>query len=141
MTQPIILVLAGGAANRFWPLRDKQLVKFGDQSLLERHMRQLQAVGCDRFVVVVRPDMAAEVQTAASHINAEVRIATQANPRGMGDAVLSAVDDLRSLGDAPIYVTQAHDVVEPRFHAGVLSAWADRESRVAGVVAAKRVES
>ncbi len=138
MTQPIVLVLAGGAANRFWPLRDKQLIEFGSQSLLERHLHTLRALGCDRFVVVVRPDMADDVREIGARIDGEVRLAVQATARGMADAVLAAAAGLTSFGDAPVYVTQAHDVVEASMHAGLLEAWSTRENGVFGLLAAQR---
>src|SRR3990172_3137516 len=62
MTQPIVLVLAGGASTRFWPLRDKLFIELGGQSLLGRHLRALRELGCERFVVVTRPDTAASVE-------------------------------------------------------------------------------
>ena len=46
MSQPTVLVLAGGASNRFWPLRDKPLLRLGAYTLLERHLRQLSDLGC-----------------------------------------------------------------------------------------------
>src|SRR3972149_5061813 len=59
MTQPIVLVLAGGASTRFWPLRDKLFIELGGQSLLGRHLRALRELGCERFVVVTRPEAGA----------------------------------------------------------------------------------
>jgi bifunctional UDP-N-acetylglucosamine pyrophosphorylase/glucosamine-1-phosphate N-acetyltransferase len=141
MTQPHVLILAGGAAHRFWPLRDKQLIEFGSHSLLGRHVSQLRALGCDRFTVVVRPDMRDAVLALGAGSGDDVRIVEQARPLGMGDAVLSARDALLESGDAPVYVTQAHDVLEPDFHAGMLGAWAARDAAVAGLVAAARMQA
>jgi bifunctional UDP-N-acetylglucosamine pyrophosphorylase/glucosamine-1-phosphate N-acetyltransferase len=141
MTQPVVLVLAGGVSSRFWPLRDKLLIEFGAHSLLERHLLALANLGCDRIVVVTRPDLVETVQAIGVPIDADVRIALQPEARGMADAVLSARPALEALGDGPLYITQAHDVVEGRLHAEVLESWARRDSDTAGILAAARVKS
>jgi bifunctional UDP-N-acetylglucosamine pyrophosphorylase/glucosamine-1-phosphate N-acetyltransferase len=56
----------------------------------------------------------------------------------MADAVLSAREALDAFGDAPLYLTQAHDVVEQKLHEGMLEAWSRREGDVFGLVAAQR---
>ena len=32
---PVLIILAGGASSRMWPLREKSLLKFGEQPLLQ----------------------------------------------------------------------------------------------------------
>lgn len=140
MTQPVVLVLAGGVSSRFWPLRDKLLIEFGSQSLLERHLRALGELGCDRVVVVTRPDLTETVETIGGRIDADVRVALQPEARGMADAVLCAREALTGFGDGALYITQAHDVVERRLHEEMLRAWASREGATAGVLAAARVQ-
>jgi bifunctional UDP-N-acetylglucosamine pyrophosphorylase/glucosamine-1-phosphate N-acetyltransferase len=137
MSRPTVLVLAGGASNRLWPLRDKLLIEFGAQSLLERHLRQLRALHCDRFVVVARPDNAAAIEALLASLGARCRVAVQPDPLGMADAVLCAREALQALDADSLYVTQAHDVVGPVLHTAVLDAL---ESGIAaGYVAAQRV--
>jgi len=140
MTQPVVLVLAGGVSSRFWPLRDKLLIEFGAQSLLERHLRTLADLGCDRIVVVTRSDLAKTVEGIGARVDADVRIALQPEAKGMADAVLCARPALEALGDGPLYITQAHDVVERRLHAEVLETWARRDGATAGIIAAVRVK-
>jgi bifunctional UDP-N-acetylglucosamine pyrophosphorylase/glucosamine-1-phosphate N-acetyltransferase len=140
MTQPVVLVLAGGVSSRFWPLRDKLLIEFGSQSLLERHLRALAELGCDRIIVVTRPDLAGTVETIGARIDADVRIALQPEAKGMADAVLCARPALEAFGDGALYITQAHDVVERRLHAEMLEGWAKREGSTAGILAAARVK-
>ena len=141
MTQPVVLVLAGGVSSRFWPLRDKLLFEFGSQSLLERHLRALTEHGCDRIVVVTRPDLTSAIEAITSRIDAQVRIALQPEARGMADAVLCARPALEGFGEDAVYVTQAHDVVEGRLHAEMLRAWGDRDGGTAGLLAAARVSA
>lgn len=140
MSQPTVLVLAGGVSNRFWPLRDKLLMRFGAYTLLERHVRQLRGLGCERFVVVARPETATAVTSMLAGLG-DVSVVVQPQALGMADAVLSARDALLANGDAAVYVTQAHDVVEAQMHAGVLNAWSQRDGSVAGLFAAQRTAS
>ncbi|HEX5367980.1 MAG TPA: NTP transferase domain-containing protein [Dehalococcoidia bacterium] len=141
MSQPVVLVLAGGVSSRFWPLRDKLLIEFGSQSLLERHLRALSDLGCDHIIVVTRPDLADTVSKLGDGIAADVRVALQSEAKGMADAVLCARPALESYGDCSIYITQAHDLVERRLHADLLLEWSHRTSSVAGIIAAARVAS
>src|ERR1051325_10899183 len=140
MTQPTVLVLAGGVSKRFWPLRDKLLLRFGAYTLLERHVRQLRDLGCERLVIVVRPETQAEVTAMMAGLG-DVRVVVQNEALGMADAVLSAREALTAHGDGAVYVTQAHDVVESQMHAGLLDAWAHRDTSVAGLLAAQRVST
>lgn len=140
MTQPVVLVLAGGVSSRFWPLRDKLLIEFGSQTLLERHLRALGELGCDRIVVVTRPDLAETVTAIGARIDAKVDIALQQDAKGMADAVLCARSALEHYGDGALYITQAHDVVERRLHAEMLESWARRDGDTAGLLAASRVK-
>src|SRR5687767_5730770 len=140
MSQPTVLVLAGGVSKRFWPLRDKLLLRFGAYSLFERHIRQLRDLGYERFVIVARPETQADVAMMTAGLG-EVRVVVQEQALGMADAVLSAREALTAGGDTAVYVTQAHDVVESTMHAGLLDAWANRDATVAGLVAAQRVSS
>src|SRR5690242_11726132 len=109
MTQPTVLVLAGGVSSRFWPLRDKLLLRFGAYTLLERHVRQLRDLGCERFVIVARPETAGEVTAMTARLG-DVGVVVQEQALGMGDAVLKAREELTRHGDSAVYVTQAHDV-------------------------------
>jgi len=139
LSRPVVIVLAGGISSRLWPLRDKLFLEFGSQTLLERHVRMLSALGCERFVVVVRPEGAERVQAMLGLPGIEVRLAQQPEARGMADAVLRTRPALDALGDQPIYVTQAHDVVDPEMHQRLLDAW-ENTGGLEGVLAASRVD-
>lgn len=136
---PVVIVLAGGAANRLWPLRDKLLIEYGAQSLLERHLAMLQGLDCRRFIVVARPDMREAVAQISQRLNIEAHVVEQVEARGMADAVLCALPLLERLGDTPTYITQAHDVVDVGLHREVLSR--SRAGDFDGLIAASRVQS
>jgi len=140
MSQPVVIVLAGGASHRFWPLRDKPLVRLGSQTLIERHLRALRDLGCERFVVVVRPETVEALSELSRSLDAEVALAVQDEALGMANAVLAARPALERFGDASVYVTQAQDIVEQRLHRELLGAWEHREGSLAGLIAAVRVE-
>lgn len=139
MSRPTVLVLAGGVSNRFWPLRDKLFIPFGTASLLERHLLQLRALGCTKFVVVARRENLDEIMALKPVLNADLQVAVQDEARGMADAVLCARDALAATKNDSLYVTQAHDVVSSVLHQAMLGAL--DSNRASGYVAAQRVTS
>ena len=141
MSRPLVLVLAGGASNRFWPLEDKPFLPFAGTCLLERHLRALRDLGCKRFVVVVRPGAEGRAsEIGAGLALAEVSIAVQEEAAGMADAVLRAAPAFGGPGAAGLYVTQAQDVVDARLHEGMLAAASSTPATFA-TIAAARVKS
>src|SRR5690242_4680432 len=110
-----VVVLAGGASNRFWPLTDKPLVRFGASTLLERHLAILRDAGATRFVVVARPENADTI----GHMSAtggDLTVVVQPEARGMADALLCARAAIGAEPVGPLYITQAQDIVEPSLH-------------------------
>jgi NDP-sugar pyrophosphorylase family protein len=141
MNRPVVLVLAGGVSSRFWPLRDKLMLPFGPQSLLERHLQMLAELECERVILVSRPDDVERLRAVAAGFPGEMSVAVQPEPKGMADAVLSSCGELERHGDCPVFVTQAHDVAEKRLHAEMLERWEDNPGQIGGLIAAARVES
>jgi NDP-sugar pyrophosphorylase family protein len=139
MSRPAVIVLAGGVSSRFWPLRDKLLLPFGSQNLLERHIQMLAELECERVILVSRPDDVERLRAVAAAFPGEMSIAVQAEPRGMADAVLSARAELERYGDGPVYVTQAHDVAEKLLHAEMLERWEGNPGQLGGLIAAAPV--
>jgi UDP-N-acetylglucosamine diphosphorylase / glucose-1-phosphate thymidylyltransferase / UDP-N-acetylgalactosamine diphosphorylase / glucosamine-1-phosphate N-acetyltransferase / galactosamine-1-phosphate N-acetyltransferase len=134
-TKPALVVLAGGASSRMWPLREKSLIRFGSQTLLERQLDSLAGVGFEQAVIVTNPgnhDAVAELTAAVAGMT--VQLATQAEPKGMGDALLQTRAAVEALNANAVYVTQVHDVVELALHHNILSAYAadPTQSYIAG---------
>jgi bifunctional UDP-N-acetylglucosamine pyrophosphorylase/glucosamine-1-phosphate N-acetyltransferase len=148
LTLPLVLVLAGGASNRFWPLRDKLFVEFGAMSLLERHLRALKDAGFERFVVISSLDAQERIDRLAPAIGLrELYVVLQAEPRGMADAVLCARSEIQAMGAHGVYITQAHDVIDPAFHKDIAARWQklilrepQDERSVSGLIAAARTQ-
>lgn len=132
MRAPIALVLAAGSSSRLWPLRDKALVPLGAETILVRHLRLLAEAGiAEAIVVASRENEGALIAELARVPELRTRLACQDPARsGMGAAVLAGAALLEP--GAPLYVTQAHDVVEPGLHARVLAAGDGRTGVLAG---------
>ena len=122
---PVVIVLAGGANSRFWPLEQKTLFEFMGESLLARHIRILREMGCQDFILIANPDNAALLSglvSALPGINAVT--VTQERPLGMGDALMCAEPLLREkFAGRALYVTQAHDVADSALHSSMLGSY------------------
>jgi NDP-sugar pyrophosphorylase family protein len=115
------IILAGGESSRMHPLGDKSLQRFMGQTLLARHMQILQQAGVREMIIVTSPrnDAAARAECAALAGDLAVRFVTQPEPLGMGDAAARALATLAP--DAAVYLTQAHDLLDPAFHQAMLA--------------------
>lgn len=124
MTQtPLLVILAGGASSRMWPLREKSLIRFGDEPLLVTQLKRYVALGLREVVIVASPDNRADIEGLARGVaQLNVQIVVQEEPKGMGDAVLKVEPALANRADGAIYITQVHDVVDDRLHLDMLSA-------------------
>jgi bifunctional UDP-N-acetylglucosamine pyrophosphorylase/glucosamine-1-phosphate N-acetyltransferase len=134
--QPVLIVLAGGASSRMWPIREKSLLRFGAEPLLVAQLRRSIALGLQHVIVVANPDSQAEIRAAVAQIEgAHIQVVVQPEPRGMGDAILRAAPLLPASAGQPLFITQVHDVVDDTLHAHLLRAFAanPRASYLAGV--------
>ncbi len=112
---PVAIVLAGGANRRFWPMTQKSLLNFGDESLLDRHVKALSAAGFINVIIVGNPDNADRLSAiAAATTGSRINIVVQPTPEGMGDAILQCAPLVRERfpGQA-ILISQVHDLVDP----------------------------
>lgn len=125
-THPHLLILAGGASSRMWPLREKSLIRFGSSSpaepLLISQLRRYQALGFTDVVIVGNPDNHADIAALTEGLALRVQVAVQPEPNGMGDAILRAADLIPP--DAPLYINQVHDVVDDSLHRAILDGFA-----------------
>ncbi|MCS6835276.1 MAG: sugar phosphate nucleotidyltransferase [Anaerolineae bacterium] len=122
---PLLVVLAGGVSSRMWPLREKSLLRFGDEPLLVSQLRASESLGLREVVIVANPEnetlIRQQVSLLSDHI--AVNVVVQQEARGMGDALLQIAP---ALGDDPeraLMITQVHDVVEESLHAALLAAY------------------
>ncbi|MCL4248667.1 MAG: NTP transferase domain-containing protein [Anaerolineae bacterium] len=121
---PILIILAGGASSRMWPLREKSLLRFGTEPLLFVQLRRYQALGFHEIVIISNPENRADIAALAAQIpQLNVRVVVQHEAKGMGDALLQAAPALPSRPGIPLYITQVHDVVDDQLHMDMLQAW------------------
>jgi len=136
MQNPTLIVLAGGASSRLWPLREKSLLRFGAHPLLVEQLRRYQALGFTEAVLVGNPDNAQTLRDLAAGIDGlHTQVVIQPEPKGMGDALLKAAPILTLNPHTSIYITQVHDVTDLSLHESVLAAYHDNPlaSYLAGV--------
>lgn len=117
---PILIILAGGASSRMWPLQEKSLIKFGQDPLLLTQLRRYESLGFSEAVIVGNPHNIEDMRTIAEQSNLKISVAVQENPIGMGDAVLQAAPQI-SNRDSAVYITQVHDVTDIKLHNDMLN--------------------
>jgi len=122
MTQlPLLTILAGGASSRMWPLREKSLLRFGDEPLLLSQLRRYESLGFHEAIIVANPTSADDIRTLVAEAGDDIRVqvAVQETPQGMGDAILQTAPLVTDSSRA-IYITQVHDVVDDSLHVDIL---------------------
>jgi NDP-sugar pyrophosphorylase family protein len=141
MTQtPTLIILAGGASSRMWPLREKSLIRFGAESLLLTQLRRYQALGFADVIIVANPENEPDIHAQVQAIeDLQVRVVVQEQPRGMGDALLQAAPLFADRPDVPVYINQVHDVVELALHERMLAQFRAKPDE--SILAAMAVES
>ncbi|MEO8611614.1 MAG: sugar phosphate nucleotidyltransferase [Chloroflexota bacterium] len=121
---PVLVILAGGASSRMWPLREKSLLRFGTESLLVGQLQRYRALGFQEAVIVANPENQVDITQLISQITSmNIRLVVQPEPKGMGDALLRAETALADRPGAPIYINQVHDVVDDKLHMDLLAAF------------------
>ena len=129
MDTPTLIILAGGASSRMWPLREKSLLRFGDQPLLLAQLARYQSLGFSEAVIVGNPENTELIRELTSDVSGMiVKVGTQPEPKGMGDALLRAGESLPLDQHPAIYVTQVHDVTDMALHESILAAYRDDPS-------------
>ena len=118
---PILIILAGGASSRMWPLREKSLIKFMQAPLLLMQLRRYESLGFSDAVLVGNPHNIDDLRAIGAQSALSIDYANQEEPIGMGDAVLRAAAKIRDRRDEAIYITQVHDVTDIRLHEDMLA--------------------
>jgi bifunctional UDP-N-acetylglucosamine pyrophosphorylase/glucosamine-1-phosphate N-acetyltransferase len=136
---PTMIILAGGANSRFWPLREKSLYPFMGETLLEKQLKVYHAAGFERAIIVANPDNRPMIESVLGEleIGLETGIVVQREPLGMGHAILQTAALLEGMGYPPVYICQVNDVVEPSLHHELMKAY--RGGRAASYLAGYQV--
>lgn len=135
MTSPILIILAGGASSRMWPLKEKSLLKFGQEPLLLSQLRRYETLGFKEAVIVGNPENLSDLQMLSAQSGLKVQVTVQEKAIGMGDAILQAAALLQGREEEAIYITQVHDVTDLSLHENILQAYIKnpKASYMAGV--------
>lgn len=138
---PTLVILAGGANTRFWPLREKSLYRFMGETLFEKQLKVYADAGYQEAIIVANPDNHDLIATTLAAAKPSIRyeIVVQEQPLGMGHAMLQTRDHLAAKDYPPIYVCQVNDVVEPMLHKKILDAY--RLKNAQSYLAGYRVKS
>lgn len=117
---PILIILAGGASSRMWPLREKSLIRFGQEPLLTMQLKRYESLGFQEALLVGNPQNIAALRELAAQSGMRTQFAVQEQPLGMGDAILTTAPLLADRRDAALYITQVHDVTDSSLHEDML---------------------
>lgn len=122
---PVLIILAGGASSRMWPLREKSLIKFGKVPLLQMQLENYATLGFQEAIIVGNPENVDDMRGIVGQMKSDmtIEVAVQPEPKGMGDALLKAADFFVDRPDTPIYITQVHDVTDKSLHESILAAY------------------
>lgn len=128
------VVLAGGVGKRFQPfITDKTLFPFMNKSLLERTVQNLADAGIKHIIVATNADNHRWLAANKHQLfpNVEIKIQRQAEPQGMGDALLALKD---TLPQRDILVTNAGDMVDHRLITDLIAHIKGQYAVVTGMV-------
>ena len=122
MRSPLLVILAGGASSRLWPLEEKSLIKFMGQPLLGLQLENYARLGLNTAVIVANPENEHVIRSLVATLpNTQAEVVVQREPRGMGDALLQIDGFIAQHGNQPIYVTQVHDMTDMVLHQRMLT--------------------
>ncbi len=123
MSSPLLVILAGGASSRLWPLEEKSLIKFMGQPLLSFQLARYHQLGLTDAVIVANPENESVIRELAGSVpGLSVKVVVQPEPKGMGDALLQLRSVLNN-GSRSLYITQVHDVTDVSLHERMLTAY------------------
>ena len=120
---PVLIILAGGASSRMWPLREKSLIRFGEDPLLIAQLKRYAELGFEHVVIVGNPENETLIRDLVEPLKMKIDVVVQPEPKGMGDALLRTEPALAGDPETAIYVNQVHDVVDEKLHQAMLKAF------------------
>src|SRR2546423_12219513 len=109
MTSSTLVVLAAGRGTRFGGLKQLVAVRDDGATVTDLLVRRAADAGIEKAVIVVRPEIEAQVRAHVEAIGSTgipVELVVQRRPRGTADAVLAARDAV----GGPFVVVNADDL-------------------------------
>ena len=113
MNNVYVVILAGGRGKRFWPFTtNKSLISFFGKPLIVHNLERFAGVGFSHAIIVIHPaDVQFFMDLKVSGLQFHTVIQHEA--AGMGDALLRVREHV---GDSPMLVVNAEDVVDEAFY-------------------------
>lgn len=65
MRSPLLVILAGGASSRLWPLEEKSLIEFMGRPLLSIQLERYYQLGLTEAVIVANPENESVIRSLA----------------------------------------------------------------------------
>lgn len=124
MKDVVVVILAGGKSDRFWPLNNKNLLDFSYGNLLEHHINTLSKLGVKDFIVVCSAEVAAFLRVSSGRFpNIKIeRVLQNSNKHGIGNAVLLAFPVYSNkYKGRPVYIINCNDIYESSIHEKIYS--------------------
>lgn len=130
MKKPLVVILAGGIGKRFEPLTiTKTLMPFLGKPLLQHVLEMLEEAGFRNALITTNNEN--EVWfTNYQPSKLTIQTKLQQEPLGMGDALLNLEDEI---GDHPILVMNAVDIIDPTFFTTLLEQTKDNYAFLTGM--------
>jgi len=111
-----ILILAGGVSKRFWPLGDKQLVRFLGKPLI-KHQIDFFSRFAGKLIIVANQDNFQAIRKISQPSSFPVKVVVQTDDfSGMAGAVFSAADYLKG----PVLIVNGDDLFDDRLITSLL---------------------
>ena len=127
---PLLVILAGGASSRLWPLEEKSLIEFMGQPLLALQLQNYASLGLRHAVIVSNSENEAVIRELVGGLDGvHVDVVVQPEPKGMGDALLQIEPYIQHHGNQPIYITQVHDLTGIELHQRMLTEYQSGNAR------------
>lgn len=103
----IALLLAAGRSKRFWPLTDKNFLKFGEKTLIEYQLAALKKAGLKKCIIVGGNHNTTTLRTLFPK---EIIVEQKNLDEGMAGAVMAASAYLTE----PTLILSTNDIFEPQ---------------------------
>lgn len=135
---PVLVILAGGASSRMWPVKEKSFLQFGEHPLIVEKLMHFQQLGFEQVIIVSNAQTHDQLVAISQQVDLQVDVVTQTQFDGMGGAVLHIEPFIAHRPTTPIYIIQVHDVFDAAFYQTMLNAYT--QDPASAYLAGKQVE-
>jgi NDP-sugar pyrophosphorylase family protein len=120
---PVLVILAGGASSRMWPIKEKSFLQFGEHPLILEKLLHYQTLGFEHIIIVSNAKTYDAMLALKEQVQIRLDVVTQTQFDGMGGAILHTAPFLTDQPNTALYIIQVHDIFDDRFHETLLNAY------------------